>query len=119
MSNETDLIPYTHWSYFAHREQAERCRAELADLGFRVAPVRLEAEGAHQPREWLLRAAKEVELTDPDGPRPNPFLDRHNEVQAIVERFGGDYDGGEATYLPDEAGGSTPIWDLPAPEQSA
>jgi hypothetical protein len=134
----TDLIPYTHWAYWSDRNAAERCRAELADLGFRVAPVeRSEGDEDDPTRDdprftWLLRAAKEVGIDD--------LVERHDYVEAIVQRFGGFYDGGESTFqLDDETAewirgeqrpadlddllsvlglsDPIPVWDVEAPEQ--
>jgi hypothetical protein len=104
------VIPYTHWSYWSDREAAERCRAELADLGFRVAAVVHSAafdEGDDEQWRWLLRAAREVDI--------DSLLERHDFVQSIVERFGGLYDYGEATYAYDQEDGTVgeAMWDLP------
>jgi len=100
-------IPYTHWMYFADREAAERCAAELASLDFlcgvdhrpplsadeRAQIVAEHPELADLPDspehgEWLLRAAREVEIGD--------MIERHEMVEAIVARHGGAYDGGES-----------------------
>lgn len=43
---------------------------------------------------WLLLAGRDVAI---DG-----MVERHGEVAAIVERHGGDYDGGESTWLAGE-----------------
>ena len=101
------IIPYTHWMYFADREAAERCAAELASLDFLCGvdhrpPLSAEERAwlvAQQPTladlpdspphgEWLLRAAREVEVGN--------MIQRHDRVQAIVTRHGGFYDGGES-----------------------
>jgi hypothetical protein len=102
------LIPYTHWSYWSDRDAGERCRAELADLGFRVGPMEWSDPLLGEMLEtmpWALRAAREVDIDE--------LVERHKYVEAIVERFGGFYDGGEASYLDD--GDLTPAWnpDLP------
>jgi hypothetical protein len=99
-------IPYTHWMYFADREAAERCSAELASLDFLCGvdhrpPLSAEeraqfatqhpalADLPDSPHgEWLLRAAREVEVDD--------MIERHKRVEAIVTRHGGFYDGGES-----------------------
>jgi hypothetical protein len=82
-----------------------------------------------------LRAAREVDIDD--------LVERHDYVEVIVERFGGFYDGGEATYQVDDDtaamlveerpgadlddllavldhpdGTSVPVWDIAAPESS-
>jgi hypothetical protein len=105
----TDVIPYTHWSYWSDRDAAERCRAELADLGFRVAPLQWSDPlpgGPFESAPWLLLAAREVAIDE--------LVERHDYVQGIVERFGGFYDYGEATYLLDDDGRvQTAVWDLP------
>lgn len=80
----TDKIPYTHWSYFPDEASARRCAQELADYVIRV----------HQPEEgaeWLLLAGRDVEV--------GRLVERHEEVEAIVERHGGQYDGGGVEYL--------------------
>ncbi|WP_392838741.1 ribonuclease E inhibitor RraB [Streptomyces sp. LN500] len=79
----TDKIPYTHWAYFPDEASAERCRQELADY---VTVVRKTKDGP----DWLLLAGRDVEI--------ERMVERHHEVEAIVTRHGGDYDGGEATY---------------------
>jgi hypothetical protein len=84
-------IPYTHWTYFTDLDAAERCRAELVDLGFEVAPVKWAEFNELSGAPWLLRAARLVDLD----------VDYHAEFEAIVTRFGGDYDGGEATFDPE------------------
>jgi len=101
------IIPYTHWMYFAEREAAERCAAELASLDFLCGvdhrpPLSAEERAqlvAQQPAladlpdppphgEWLLRAAREVEVDE--------MIERHERVEALVTRHGGFYDGGES-----------------------
>ncbi|WP_328973893.1 ribonuclease E inhibitor RraB [Streptomyces sp. NBC_00239] len=78
-------IPYTHWAYFPDRAGAETCAAELADYVTRIS----EPDPDLTP-QWLLLAARDVEIAG--------LQQRHREVEAIVIRHGGDYDGGEATY---------------------
>lgn len=81
------IIPYTHWAYFPDEAGARRCAAELADY---LVRVRKAAEGS----EWLLLAGRDVAIDD--------MVERHGEVEAIVERHGGLYDGGESTWLEGE-----------------
>ncbi|MEU1312550.1 hypothetical protein ABZ419_27175 [Streptomyces cinnamoneus] len=76
-------IPYTHWAYFPDQASARGCADELLDYVIRIR----EAEGS----QWLLLAGRDVETAG--------LIERHAEVEAIVVRHGGDYDGGEATYL--------------------
>lgn len=80
----TDVIPYTHWSYFPDEESARRCAEELPDFVTRIREPIEDVPG------WLLLAGRDVEV---EG-----LVARHEEVAAIVERHGGEYDGGEATY---------------------
>ena len=113
MSDRT--IPYTHWAYFWRRDLAERCAAELAPLDFLCAvdhhppPTAEEVAQLHAEHpaladlpeppphgEWLLLAAREVEI---DG-----LIERHDEVEAIVIRHGGFYDGGESGWLDTRTG---------------
>jgi len=77
-------IPYTHWAYFPDEASAQRCAADLGDY---VVRIRESAED----EEWLLLTGRDVTI---DG-----LVEQHREVAAIVERHGGTYDGGEATYL--------------------
>jgi hypothetical protein len=77
------MIPYTHWAYFADEESAKACAKDLGDYVTRLRPVPDE-------QEWLLLAGRDVDV---DG-----LIERHDEVQAIVERHGGLYDFGESTY---------------------
>ncbi|MGW4493797.1 ribonuclease E inhibitor RraB [Streptomyces sp. NPDC004376] len=77
-------IPYTHWAYFPDEASARACTTDLADYVTRVR----EAAGGGSP--WLLLAGRDVLL--------DRLPDRHAEVAAIVERHGGDYDGGQLTF---------------------
>ncbi|KIZ16866.1 ribonuclease E inhibitor RraB [Streptomyces natalensis] len=79
-----DMIPYTHWAYFSDEAGARRCAQALPDF---VTRVRKAAEGG----EWLLLAGRDVVR--------DRLPERHREVEEIVTRHGGKYDGGEATYL--------------------
>lgn len=79
-----DMIPYTHWAYFSDEAGARRCAQALPDF---VTRVRKAASG----QEWLLLAGRDVAI----GQMPK----RHGEVEEIVTRHGGKYDGGEVTYL--------------------
>jgi hypothetical protein len=83
-----DIIAYTHWSYFPDEASAQRCVE--ADLGDYVTRVREPVEGGGPG--WLLLAGRDVAIAD--------LVERHEEVAEIVERHGGMYDGGEATYGP-------------------
>ena len=78
------MIPYTHWAYFPDEASARRCAEDLPDY-----VIRIREPWAEVP-EWLLLAGRDVEI---DG-----MIERHNEVQAIVERHGGMYDYGESTW---------------------
>lgn len=80
-----DIIPYTHWAYFPDEASARRCAKVLPDF---VTRVREPLPGSDQ---WLLLAGRDVPI--------DYMVKRHGEVAAIVERHGGEYDGGEATYL--------------------
>ena len=103
-------IPYTHWMYFSDRSAAERCAAELTPLDFLrgvdfSSPLTAEAIADLHSRcpalaslpdppqhgNWLLRAARSVEIDD--------MIARHGMVEAIVVRHGGFYDGGESGWL--------------------
>ena len=77
-------IPYTHWAYFPDEASAQRCQKDLGDYVTRIRRTKGEPE-------WLLLAGRDVEI---EG-----MPDRHHEVEAIVSRHGGEYDGGEASYL--------------------
>lgn len=80
-----DMIPYTHWAYFPDEAAAQRCAQDLPDFVTRVR------KPLPDSTEWLLLAGRDVEIDN--------MVARHEEVAAIVERRGGNYDGGEATYL--------------------
>ena len=117
MSNS--MIPYTHWAYFPDEATARACAEDLQDYVTRIKQVEsstadtglcsygeVPSTGAgcvklaghtddHDVRpgttnEWLLLAGRDVHI---DG-----MIERHNEVQAIVERHGGLYDYGESTW---------------------
>ena len=108
--HEADAIPYTHWMYFSDRAAAERCAAELGGLDFLCGvdfrpPLTAEElaelhseypalaglpDGPH-PGDWLLRAARSVEIEHDRAAR--------DEMEAIVVRHGGFYDGGESGWL--------------------
>lgn len=81
----TGMIPYTHWAYFPDEASARRCSEDLADYVTRVM------KSVDANLGWLLLAGRDVEV--------DRLVERHGEVEAIVTRHGGDYDGGEATYL--------------------
>jgi len=78
-------IPYTHWAYFPDEASARRCAMDLADFVTRIREPAISGAG------WLLLAGRDVEV--------DYLPARHGEVEAVVERHGGTYDGGEATYL--------------------
>jgi hypothetical protein len=84
------VIPYTHWAYFDSPEQASSCGSELATKEFLVdvTSVDSDADGADR---WLLRAAKPVPI--------GHMVARRDQVEAVVERHGGIYDGGESGWL--------------------
>ncbi len=109
-NHEAATIPYTHWMYFSDRSAAERCAAELEPLDFLCGvdfsppltaeelvefhseyPALANLPDAPQHGDWLLRAARSVEI---DG-----MIARHGMVEAIVARHGGFYDGGESGWL--------------------
>jgi hypothetical protein len=77
-------IPYTHWFYFPTEERANDAADELKQHGFLTGV---------DPREdeWLMRAAKSVDVDD--------LLDRHDSMEMVAERHGGQYDGGESGWL--------------------
>ena len=83
--SEDRKIPYTHWSYFPDEVSAQRCSRELSDYVTRIR------EPLDEDAKWLLLAGRDVAIDD--------MVERHAEVQAIVERHGGQYDGGESTWL--------------------
>lgn len=119
-------VPYTHWAYFDDRDAAERCAKELTARDFLcgidpvepVDPAQLAADVAdgritgppelladlvrdatanpQPPGRWLLRAAREVPV---EG-----LIGQHELVEAIVERHGGGYDGGETGWLDPRTG---------------
>jgi Regulator of ribonuclease activity B len=96
------MIPYTHWAYFPDETSAQGCAQDLADY---VTRVQKAVEGP----EWLLLAGRDVAIDD--------MVERHEEVAAIVVRHGGDYDGGESTWLKGEPVADpmlTGEWDAPA-----
>jgi hypothetical protein len=82
----SDFIPYTHWAYFPDEASARRCSKDLADY-----VVRIQEAVDKAPQEWLLLAGRDVEV--------DRLVERHGEVRGIVTRHGGEYDGGEASYL--------------------
>lgn len=111
--------------YFADREAAERCAAELASLDFLCGvdhrpPLSAEERAqlvAQQPAladlpdslphgEWLLRAAREVEVDE--------MIERHDRMEAIVTRHGGFYDGGESGLFDPRTGEPVRQADPPA-----
>jgi hypothetical protein len=106
-------IPYAHWLYFADREAAEQCAAELSGLNFLCgvdfSPPPSEEEKARlavehpaladlpEPPphgEWLLRAARETTDT----------IAQHRLVEEITTRHGGFYDGGETGLMDPRTG---------------
>ncbi|MFI9052421.1 ribonuclease E inhibitor RraB [Streptomyces sp. NPDC053427] len=93
-------IPYTHWASFPDQASARSCADELADYVTRIR----EAEGSR----WMLLAGRDVETAR--------LTERHAEVEAIVVRHGGDYDGGEATYLAGKPVVDPMLTDEPGPD---
>lgn len=87
--------PYIHSGYFNDRSAAERCRAEFADLGYRVAPVSPTEEGDPWGA-WLVRAARMMVFVDWEAETAS--------AGAIIERFGGYSDGSYWELGPDEWG---------------
>ncbi len=106
-----DAIPYTHWMYFAGRDEADRCTAELAALGFLCGIDEAEhstpAERAEFAGELLRDGAcdegtYQALMTQAQEPSPLDDCDWllraahdcalgecHSRVRAIVERHGG------------------------------
>ncbi|MFI5990339.1 ribonuclease E inhibitor RraB [Streptomyces sp. NPDC051362] len=82
------IIPYTHWAYFPDRSSAEACARELPEYVTRV-------QGPDEGR-WLLLAGRDVVV--------GGMVERHREVEEIVARHGGDYDGGENSRLEGDPG---------------
>lgn len=80
------VIPYTHWAYFPDQASAQRCAQDLPDYVTRIREMKIPDCLA-----WLLLAGRDVAV--------NQLVERHDEVEAIVTRHGGEYDGGEASYL--------------------
>jgi hypothetical protein len=78
-----EKIPYTHWAYFSDEASARACAADLPDYITRVNEV----AGEHR---WLLLAGHDIEVAD--------LPQWHVALEEIVERHGGEYDGGEATF---------------------
>lgn len=83
------LIPYTHWSYFTDCGAAEVCGREL-DVRFDCLAAVDESEWDGEV-SWLLRASRTVSLDWPNG--------WHDEIEEVVVRHGGFYDGGESGWL--------------------
>lgn len=81
-------VPYTHWAYFPERSSAEACARELPDYVIRLEET--------DDGRWLLRAGRDVQV--------GGMVKRHAEVEAIVVRHGGDYDGGENSRLEGDPG---------------
>lgn len=78
------MIPYTHWAYFPDEASARRCAEDLPDYITRIKP-------SADTDRWLLLAGRDVAVSC--------MVERHEEVESIVVRNGGDYDGGESTWL--------------------
>lgn len=87
---DDSVISYTHWAYFDDESSARECAAQLGDYVTRVLPP-IPGDDDH-----LLLAGRDVKISD--------LIARHAEIGAIVERFGGRYDGGESTFLETEDG---------------
>ena len=78
------LIPYTYWAYFHNQEDAQRCAEALT--GYQV---RVDRDDNADPPAWLLRAAGMQDLDDPED---------ELKFSNMVEDYGGELDGGEATF---------------------
>jgi hypothetical protein len=89
-------MQYTHWAYFALPEQAKACAAELRETF--TARTRIEqVEPPTLPAErWLLRAMTVFPHDE--------LIHQHNDVEAVVKRHQGSYDGGEAGGFDAETG---------------
>jgi hypothetical protein len=83
----TSKIPYTHWSYFDDRTAADACAKELDDRFDCLTSV----ERSYDDTQWLMLAARTVSLDWPGG--------WHQEIEEVVEHYGGRYDGGESGWL--------------------
>jgi len=101
----TDLIPYTHWAYFDDRAAAEECGAGL-DAAFNCLSA---VDRSYDDTDWLLRAARSVSLDWPNG--------WHGEIEEVVERHGGRYDGGESGWLDTTTGEFVQMADGPGVER--
>jgi hypothetical protein len=74
-------IPYTHWSNFEVREDADDCAVELNELGLLVRIDESAYDGPDSGGRWLLRASWDVEV--------GHLVETHDWIQAVVERHGG------------------------------
>lgn len=77
-------IPYTHWAYFPDRAGAETCAAELADYVTRIS----EPDPDLTP-QWLLLAARDVEIMRPSAAAPRGGGDR-DPSRRRLQRWRGD-----------------------------
>lgn len=81
----TDLteVEYTHWAYFRDEGQARKAAVALNSTFGYDATVAVADDG-----EFLVRGTGTIAV---DG-----LPARHAEVAPVIERHGGEYDGGEA-----------------------
>ena len=85
MDPEEPGNPYTHWAYFEDEVEARNCVTKLPEYLVKLDPP---SDGVDV---WLLRACRNVPV--------DRLIERHREVEHIVLSCGGDYDGGETTFL--------------------
>lgn len=89
-------MPYTHWAYFSDEATAKACGAELSTRFDCLTAVDFIEAGTEDNRPWLLRAARTMAIDE--------LVERHEEVEAVVERHGGFYDGGESGWFDPRTG---------------
>jgi hypothetical protein len=77
----THLVQYEHFAYFTDLEAAGRALPDLRALGCEVVINDADELG------WSVRATREQDL---DG----DWSAQHQEVQDVIERYDGHYDGG-------------------------
>jgi hypothetical protein len=76
------IVTYTHYAYFSDRSSAEQCARELTADWF-VCEVKPNSDPTLQ---FAVRAIREVDT--------ERLAQRHGEVEALVQRYGGEYGGG-------------------------
>ena len=74
--------------YFATKPDAQRATAELASGGFRGSL------GSNEAKEWLTTVELEMVVS------AESIADLSTRLQAIADRYGGEYDGWEASAEP-------------------